>query len=294
MRQCILTVGVSGSGKTTWATEFVKGKPWVNLNRDDLRHLVFEKKRPGEKFSWSRWNKAWEKPVTELWESQALAIINDRGIEGIIISDTNLDPGFREKTEKLFASNGFDVSLKVFDVEYEVACARDLNREHSVGASVIAYQIEMFWRQFREQYVPDQSLPKAFMVDLDGTLALSSQRNVFDFSDVISDTPNKYVLEVILALQERFKIVVLSGRDDSCFDQSLKWLSNHGVDVDSLFMRKTGDKRSDSIVKTELFFGNVADRYNVIAVIDDRPKVVRTWRSIGLNTLAVGFQSKEF
>ena len=49
MKQCILTVGISGSGKTTWAEQYVaemqkKGEMWVNLNRDDIRETVFEYK----------------------------------------------------------------------------------------------------------------------------------------------------------------------------------------------------------------------------------------------------------
>ena len=46
MRKCILTVGVSGSGKTTWAEQYVKdmakvGEKWVNINRDDARAFFY-------------------------------------------------------------------------------------------------------------------------------------------------------------------------------------------------------------------------------------------------------------
>lgn len=40
--QAILTVGISSSGKTTWAEKFVFENPsWVNINRDDVRFTLF-------------------------------------------------------------------------------------------------------------------------------------------------------------------------------------------------------------------------------------------------------------
>ncbi len=56
-------------------------------------------------------------------------------------------------------------------------------------------------------------------------------------------------------------------------------------------MRKTGDKRDDTIVKKELF-DSFKNDYYVEYVIDDRPKVVRMWRSLGLFTFQVN--DKEF
>ena len=39
--KAILTIGVSASGKTTWAEQFVKENEWwVNINRDDIRFTI--------------------------------------------------------------------------------------------------------------------------------------------------------------------------------------------------------------------------------------------------------------
>jgi hypothetical protein len=47
-------------------------------------------------------------------------------------------------------------------------------------------------------------------------------------------------------------------------------------------MRSNGDYRSDEIVKEELFRARIQPRYSVGGVIDDRNRVVKMWRRIGL------------
>jgi hypothetical protein len=52
-------------------------------------------------------------------------------------------------------------------------------------------------------------------------------------------------------------------------------------------MRKTDDNRCDSIVKEEIYNEYIKDKYNVLAVFDDRDRVVDMWRRIGLPTYQV-------
>lgn len=61
-------------------------------------------------------------------------------------------------------------------------------------------------------------------------------------------------------------------------------------------MRKDGDTRRDSIVKRELFEEHVKGKFNVVAILDDRPQVIREcWRELGFadRILDVG-TGKEF
>ena len=64
--KAVLTVGVSASGKTTWATDFASSSDdqWVNINRDDLRAMIYESMHPTQKFSWQKWRWLWEDDVT--------------------------------------------------------------------------------------------------------------------------------------------------------------------------------------------------------------------------------------
>ena len=49
----------------------------------------------------------------------------------------------------------------------------------------------------------------------------------------------------------------------------------NGIKYDYLFMRKTGDKRKDSEVKSEIYFTNIHYKFNVLFAIDDRKQVKR-------------------
>ncbi|MDE3722385.1 hypothetical protein PWG71_13400 [Nocardiopsis sp. N85] len=54
-----------------------------------------------------------------------------------------------------------------------------------------------------------------------------------------------------------------------------------------LHTRRKGDFRSDDTVKRELYEKHVRDRTGVLCVLDDRDKVVRMCRELGLTVLQV-------
>jgi hypothetical protein len=60
-----------------------------------------------------------------------------------------------------------------------------------------------------------------------------------------------------------------------------------GLPYEGLFMRPAGDTRKDSIVKREIFDAEIAHRWRVIGVFDDRRQVVRMWRALGLTVFQV-------
>ena len=66
------------------------------------------------------------------------------------------------------------------------------------------------------------------------------------------------------------------------------WLRKHTTcTFAGPFMRTAGDTRKDAVVKAELYEEHVEGRYNVVAVIDDRKRVVDLRRSLGLTCLQV-------
>ena len=82
----ILTVGISASGKTTWAEEQQRQqKRLFNINRDKIR---FDIVQPGSNWSTYKHNKKNESKVTELEFTAAITAV-DCGAD-IIISNTNL------------------------------------------------------------------------------------------------------------------------------------------------------------------------------------------------------------
>jgi hypothetical protein len=127
--------------------------------------------------------------------------------------------------------------------------------------------------------------PAAWIVDVDGTLALSSHRDPYDWRRADKDVANVPVITTVQALAKHSAvsaIIAVSGRHEVARPLTTRWLTEHEVPFDELLMRKDGDYRSDEIVKEEIFRRSVEPRYSVTAVIDDRDRVVKMWRRIGL------------
>lgn len=141
--------------------------------------------------------------------------------------------------------------------------------------------------------VKEDTRQKAVICDLDGTLSLfeladgSKLRNAYDASSADLDIINEPVARALVGMEKAgIKVVFVSGRTDNYRDQTLRFLDRvekeYGLVSRELNMRSTGDRRPDEIVKKELYENFVEKVYKVIGVFDDRPKVIRLWRSLGL------------
>jgi hypothetical protein len=83
------------------------------------------------------------------------------------------------------------------------------------------------------------------------------------------------------------QIILVSGRSDEFRQQTVEWLADNRVYYDQLLMRKQGDVRKDSIVKTEIYEQDIEPHFNVRYVLDDRNQTVEAWRKLGLICLQV-------
>jgi len=128
----------------------------------------------------------------------------------------------------------------------------------------------------------------AWIVDIDGTLAIHGERSPYDWARVGEDSPNEPVIDVVRALYAAgHGIIIVSGRMDSCWTETVKWLGSHSVPYRLLYMRETGDMRPDSVVKEEILDLIMRRGLDVRGVIDDRQQCVDMWRSRGLVCLQV-------
>lgn len=128
------------------------------------------------------------------------------------------------------------------------------------------------------------------VVDIDGTVATRTNRDPFDYSKVLDDAPKPDVIEVVASLwRAGHKIIFVTARDDSCFDDTYEWLTLNCPPFIKLYMRKTGDTRSDGVIKREIYENLIKPEYTVLCTIDDRQRVVDMWRSIGLTCLQVDY-----
>lgn len=128
------------------------------------------------------------------------------------------------------------------------------------------------------------TLPPAAIFDIDGTLAIRGDREMFDWSAVDVDHPNPPVLEVARSLHlTGWSIVYLTGRSDESRRLTEAWLHLHVGVPGPLLMRSARDFRRDTVVKRELYDRHVVGVYDVRMVFEDRDQVVEMWRNeVGL------------
>ena len=100
---------------------------------------------------------------------------------------------------------------------------------------------------------------------------------------MVHDKINLWCHELIKSMRsENFEIYFVTGRDDNFRKHTEKWLEDHQVNYDKLFMRKAEDHRSDEIIKKEIYQKEIAPFSKVLFVVDDRLSVVKMWREIGM------------
>lgn len=308
-----VTRGISGSGKSHLALEMVKASrgKLVRINRDDLREKYFG--RPVL-------NDREERAITKIQRTEVLTML-ELG-KDVINDDTNLPVKVVRGWYDLAQS--VPANFKVIPVEVPLETALAQNRQRAkdggrfVPESVIRDKYQRFMPNGKFQklpdfasmatsvskettattlpniklypYVPDITKPKAWIFDMDGTLALfEGLRGPFEWSKVGGDLPHEHVLRLLLMLQNNgFKIIITSARDSVCRAETIDWLERHGVKFENLFMRPQNDRRKDYIVKNELFNDEIRDNYNICGVVDDRLQVCRLWYDLKLPVFRVG------
>lgn len=139
-----------------------------------------------------------------------------------------------------------------------------------------------------EKYVPDELNRIAYLVDIDRTIAIKGDRDIYDGSKAHLDTENVDVTEVIRSLNKNGAVIIyMSGRSEEHREVTQQWLKAKHMPAGELHMRAAGDHRQDSIVKHELFNEHVRHQYWVVGAFDDRNQVVEMWREIGLTVFQV-------
>ena len=283
MQKIILTKGLPASGKSTWAKQYIKDHPDTKrVNKDDLRAMLDN----------SRWSSSNEKFILKA-RNYIVQLALDSG-NSVIVDDTNLNPIHEEEMLRVAKENevGFEVH-DFSDVSVDECIKRDLARPNSVGEKVIKDMYNKFIAK-TESTVPypiDKTLLSCYIFDIDGTLALKSNRSPFEWGRVGEDTVNVPVASVYRMLESslgnEYKFFIFSGRDSVFRKETEEWLQKYGIKYEGLFMRPENNMEKDSIIKARLFDENIRGKYNVAGVFDDRQQVVDMWRSMGITCFQV-------
>lgn len=144
-----------------------------------------------------------------------------------------------------------------------------------------------------------------YIFDLDGTIAnvehrlwllnTGSKTRWDEFYNACDkDTPNIPVIRTMHALQAQgAEIWIFSGRTETVREKTRHWLIMNTLLpwrllAETLVMRPVGDHRPDDELKQQFLDRMLLeDRERLVAVFDDRDRVVKMWRKNGITCFQV-------
>ncbi len=285
----ILLRGPSGSGKSTWLQENVDPERDIVVSRDKIRMMLFNTESMEN-----------ENLVTKVEHAMIESAL--RQSKNVWVDNTNIEQKYVTSIAEIAMQYG-EVFTKSFDTSLEQCLYNNEYRATTGGRDVPEKVIRSQHKRmqkpitlptYAEPYVADESKDKAFIFDIDGTLARMTGRSPYDYSRVNEDEAIESVSTISKLLYEKqYKIIVLSGRKYECSTQTINWLLANDIKCNHLYMRRDGDNRRDREVKLELFNHYIRNEYNVLGVFDDRKQIVRLYHSLGVHTFDVG-QGSDF
>ena len=135
-----------------------------------------------------------------------------------------------------------------------------------------------------------RSKPNAVVFDLDSTLCDCTHRHhlvACSKPDFLAFHQKCYddgvVHQVKFALdcyiQKGYKVIILTGRPVRYIEPTINWLMDNMVEYDQLIMKRDSDPQGDVEYKKFALRKLVIDNYNVVAVFEDRKKIVDMLRN---------------
>lgn len=333
MKKAFILKGLPASGKTTWAREYLLEFPTFTIVNNDTIRKQYMEEHDIDNWSFTGVETHVNDIRTDIIKSaakndQSVIVDNthlnpkafneiesllkslDYDIEVVEFMDNVDECVRRDKKRPKGQKVGEDV-------------IRRMHEQHILKIPKKKKEKKIMNRKLPIAVVTNDK-PSCLIVDIDGTLADMNGRYPFDITTVYDDVPRLHVVTAVTSLKlglPILDILVFSGRSDASRDDTIRWLTDkcgffvdngtdfyekypdiynedffratYGIAVE-LHMRPHGDSRSDVIIKREMFESTVTGRYNVFAVFDDRPSVVRMWAEMNLPVFNCGVIDEEF
>ena len=293
-KKLILTRGIQGSGKSTWAKAWVAENPEhrIRINWDDLRNMFGVYWIPNRE------------PLLADITLRAVEEAMSRGYD-IVIDNMNLNPKTVKYWEGVVETNNttntvshfmYEIEFKDFFIPLEECIRRDAARPNPIGEKVIRET----WKRYKhfiqttevERHVDNMrkytGKPKCIVIDMDSTMCFNVTKRPW-FGEgaaegMLNDVPNTGVVEIVRKLQEDFVVIVATGRDTTQGEVTQQWLEKQGIHVDEWHFRVEKDFRKGVEVKKEQIL-DILENYDIVAIFEDCEPIVQMYREMGLTVL---------
>jgi len=290
MKDFIVLMGISASGKTTWAKEWVAEDPQnrIRICPSELEGSL-----------------GFAGPDSSTFTGKVSYDVLSRSFEAglnIVIDDINLERGQLELLSQLadrLGNGQYKVSSKVFYTSVDECIARDKLRNNPKGEK----EIRRIFRQYKDRLTllqnaeivtrevkVDPLLPDCIIVDIDGTLCLNVTGRPFynAGNSVLQDRPVIPVCKVIRSFisTDVCEVIFITGRDNSMAKATEEYIEQHlGIVNPKIFYRDAKDFRKSYQTKLEVYQKHILGKYNVVFVMEDNNSVVKMFREQGLTVL---------
>jgi uncharacterized HAD superfamily protein len=132
-------------------------------------------------------------------------------------------------------------------------------------------------------------MKKAIISDLDYTLSIPKNRDIYDHDNCLNDKINLFIYNILSNVcTSSTSLLIVTGREQRFKNITIQFLEKNSIDYSKIFMRENGDSRSNEIVKKEIFMKEIKPKWDVIYAIDDNPNAAKMYNEdLGLNCLLV-------
>ena len=138
---------------------------------------------------------------------------------------------------------------------------------------------------------------KIILVDLDHTISDAFHRDEMIgiapwdeyHARLIEDDPAHDFVELLDCLNDRHELIGLTSRPEKFRTLTMKWLVQHGVNLDEIWMRPNHDYRAAQDMKIAMCKEKLGDDWQsrILFIIDDNERVIAAFKAEGVSCLQI-------